>query len=325
MGHLQVLRTTTIVLAAALLALYQYSLVSRALRTIILPTVSWEPTTSDLSSEEQQKLSLEDIQLGTFLGHGKFTDAFDTDIPQSFKTAGKEYVIKFTGDYRNPKYFFHGKISSQLMNTLSPHPSIPETLLFLESAPNPFRNNIFHINGTISKTTTKRLNRSQNMSITVTEKVTATHEHINEDDILDIPASKVRCFWRNLFELLGYLHSKNVMMIDTKLWNILLQNGTIVMFDWNNGKVFHDGLSVEEYGWHVHEYDVYSFGKRMREFLDHQEELAAAGSSNVISPLDIRLLRHMVRSMRLKSPSTTKLLDHEYFDQDRNVSCSLTW
>lgn len=288
---------------------------------------------------------LNHIRLGPMLGKGSYTYGFEAIFDQPMD---EQYVIKITGNYADGKSRTSGiaraELAVEIVDRLSPSPNIPGTLHFVKSIPNPFWTNTTHsleFGPDFEDSYRKRVLTCTNISITVSERAIATHRHIGSDDALKVPASKVRCFWRRLFELLDNVHRQNIMIYDTKLWNFMLTDGDIIMFDWNMGKIFvpnNDTGRVTEYGrvsppkyQTVHEHDVRKFGLRIVEFLERQESNLKKGKHlwEIVSETDRKLLANMKDLMQDKqrTPPTLKwLLDHhEYFAIERDDSCFLEW
>jgi len=288
---------------------------------------------------------LNHIRLGPMLGKGSYTYGFEAIFDQSMD---KQYVIKITGNYADGKSrttgIAHAELAVEIVDRLSPHPNIPGTLHFVKSIPNPFWPNTTHsleFGPDFRDSDRAKVLSCTNVSVTVSERATATHRHVRSDDALSVPANKVRCFWRRLFELLDYIHRQNIMIYDTKMWNFMLNDGDIIMFDWNLAKIFvpnNDSGTVTEYGrvsppkyQTAHEHDVRKLGKRIGEFLERQESKLKRGKKlgEIISETDRKLLRNMKDLMqdRQKTPPTLMwLLDHhEYFAIERENECSLKW
>lgn len=141
--------------------------------------------------------------------------------------------------------------------------------------------------------------------------------------------------------MMVHVHSRNVILYDTKMYNIMLQNGTIQLFDWNLGKIFHQQhnntttttittttrddqeeelqLPSQKYN-HVsppryptvHEHDVRKVGKRIREFVKHQKKKQSKqhgahqpNNTAVVSPDDLELLHDLYHVMESSSSSKT--------------------
>jgi hypothetical protein len=288
------------------------------------------------------------IQLGKYLGSGVASVAFEAKLAVDdplISSPSKQYIIKFTGDHhRNgkvePRFGEFGAIAVELTARLAPHPSIPQTIYFAKSTPNPFRTGTFFLPANkLDSSLGKRLLQATNMSIAVTERAIQTHEHVDEDGVLSIPKSKVPCFWRRLFEILDYVHSRNIRFIDTKFWNMLLQDGEIILFDWHMGDIvvtsndtpisskqgkkqklpFRHVILEEDDT--VHSYDVYKVGKRVREYLDSIPKKKRDA--------DWRRLGDMRKRMQGDDPPSFGWLvkNHEYFVHQSNntTSCSLVW
>mmetsp|Transcript_2728 Transcript_2728/g.8011 ORF Transcript_2728/g.8011 Transcript_2728/m.8011 type:complete len:381 (+) Transcript_2728:255-1397(+) len=297
---------------------------------------------------------LSHIKVGKFLGSGKYSDTFiavfDDDYynkymyhqAQSALSGGDstnsgntpDCIIRITGNYRK------GVISDsklraserawRISQRLSPHPSIPTMLHYVRHTPNPFLDGRldFAQNSTRKlaiKHNDGRLFKATNVSIDVTERVYPTVEHCNSrDGLLAVPVHKVRCFWRQLFETMSYVHSKGVAIRDTKLWNFMVQDGKIVLFDFNLGHMADVGSREYE---QIHVEDVQHFGKRIREYVESQR-----GNTTAIeqpSSLDLDLLEDLSQIMMIdnKSPPTmTWLLENnKYFLIEGDDECLLQW
>jgi serine/threonine protein kinase len=300
---------------------------------------------------------LNHIRLGDWLGSGKFSDTFAAIFD---KPMDKEYIIKFSGSYKLENYFADAAAHAvDVVARLTPHPNIPQTLYFARNVSNPFRTGQFALptgtvdrhNSTGSATLhTDRLRRSPHVSVTVSERVRQTHKHLT-DHRLDIPSEKVRCFWRRLFETLDYAHSKKVIMTDTKLWNVMLQDGEMKFFDWNMAMIYepsrdrherHPMNTTKAYGRcyqgesssscnEVHHYDVYKSSKRIDEFLvvdkRKRNRNLERDRSKIISRRDRDYLKDLRDVMDDDNPPTMRwLLDHHnYFFAEDSDSCTLKW
>jgi len=293
---------------------------------------------------------LEHIQLGKWLGNRALSDVFEVVIQNGDGHWNKDYLIKFTHhhDGKHPNHADDATIAYDIVERLSPHPSIPETLLMIPSTPNPF------CAGNLTMTSSTPQDRQDallkncksstppNVSVTVCERIRQTHSHYNpKTKVLDIPADKVPCFWKELFETMRRVHRHKVMLRDTKLDHLMLRNGTIVFLDWNSGMIFHQNktelkkfpknyrhVSPPEVP-HVHEHDVRKFAKRMGEYLDHQHDerqrlkaqwkkehaqdgtkwSTMAASHNLLSTKDAAALRALQKRMLLPfgSSATSRL------------------
>ena len=215
------------------------------------------------------KQGIETVELGQYLGSGRSTVTFEVkfkseESSESYQVQGKSsgknaHVIKFSGDHQED-YQQRSQMEVTVAQILSPHPGIPQTVLFDPDVENPFRTGLIQLPTQIrqeiskltqvNKTASKRqydalyhLETNQRMSIAVMERAMATHSHTRTDDaggaVLDLPStSLVRCFWKRLFETLDYVNAKQILWADTNLWNVLLQNGEIVFFDWNGARIY---------------------------------------------------------------------------------------
>lgn len=288
---------------------------------------------------------------------------FEAILDSTIHDPEKEYVVKISGNYADldpdvaEENFDLAAMAVEILDRLSPHPSIPETFHFVKNMRNIFWDNITHsTNGyrtshlelppDISRKSRERILSCTNISITVSERAVPTHDHLL-DYSLNLPASMVRCFWRRLFELLAYAHGRNVMMYDTKLVNFMLSNGSIIAFDWNRGLIYvNESLGKEskrKYGrayppqyLSVHHHDVNRLGKRIGEYLAElsitktRRDEGGGGIDRFppISKHDQELLRKMKNVMERGSPPHLKWLvdNHEYFSIGQNdEGCSLKW
>lgn len=297
---------------------------------------------------------LETIRLGKYLGRGVATVTFEVaQLPPEAllpdgANASKPFVIKFMGDHDQfgkptPKFSEHSAHANEVSSRLAPHPSIPQTILFESSVSNPFRGGIFPLPD--KNRLQEQLLRCDNFSISVTERAIATHDHLNRKDALRLPTRRLeKCFWRRLFEILDYAHSRNITWIDTKLWNVLLQDGEIIVFDWHMGEFVVDdgnlttanassqqkklpfGHTTLDVGEKVHDHDVYKLGKRVLEYV---RSIPAADWEKVENggTMEKQLLDLGSRMQKDHPPTLRWLLDnHDYFqDVKRSENCSLTW
>jgi hypothetical protein len=295
---------------------------------------------------------LNHIRLGDWLGSGKFSDTFAAIFDQPMD---KEYIIKFSGSYELGNSFADTAAHAvDVIARLSPHPNIPQTLNFARNISNPFRTGQFALpTGTVDRHNStgsatlhaERLRRSPYVSVTVSERVRQTHKHLSHK-LLDVPSEKVRCFWRRLFETLDYAHSKKVIMVDTKLWNVMLQDGEMKFFDWNMAMIHetsrdrherHTMNTTKAYAScsqgksskcnAVHHYDVHKSSKRIDEFLAADKRKRNRDRSNIVSRLDRNYLKDLRDAMAVENPPTMRwLLDHHnYFLAEDSDSCTLKW
>jgi len=314
--------------------------------------------------DETQDLSwLRKIKLGKWLGSGAYSDTFSasfSDRPTEF-----DYIIKFSGNYevsfKKHSQFNFAEVAANsvdVLNRLSPHPDIPKTIYFASNITNPFRTGHFSLpdknEGGKNSTTTavnklnhKRIGTAPRVSVIVSERVFQTHRHMNDKRELIVPPHLVRCFWRRFFEMLDYAHNKRVILTDTKLWNVMLQDGDIKFFDWNEGKIFE---SVEERRvrkklnlarpayklWKqgsdfdagaVHHWDTHKMAKRLSEFLDDDKRKRIKNDPIAITREDRDMLKDLRDVMQEEDPPTLRwLLDnHEYFTEEESSSCTLKW
>lgn len=296
---------------------------------------------SDKIAEESlaSKHFLRYVQLDEFIGKGTATVTFSVDttrlqmaFPQSFDNT-KSYVIKFTGDMnRRGQYDTHfadyGAIAYEISKRISSHPSIPTTVFFEKSVINPFRDGTLMAPNTTSSIIMDRLMASTNMSIAVVESVRPTPEHLDDDGYLTLlPLDQIYCFWKRLFENLDFVHAHNVSMHDTALWNTILQDGEVMLFDWHMGEIFVEDSSGLPKGYEQltatdqpHFHDTNRVGKRIKEQL---KRLA----SRAISPEDAHRLTDLYKIMQAPNPPTlgSLLRTHEYFMVHANDTCTLMW
>lgn len=295
---------------------------------------------------------LNHIRLGNWLGSGKFSDTFAAIFDQPMD---KEYIIKFSGSYKLDNSFADTAAHAvDVVARLSPHPNIPQTLYFARNISNPFRTGQFALpTGTVDRHNstgseelhTERLHRSPHVSVIVSERVRQTHKHLSHSR-LDVPSEQVRCFWRRFFETLDYAHSKKVIMTDTKLWNVMLQDGEMKFFDWNMAMIYE--TSEDRHERHamnttkpyvtcsqgksrncnaVHHYDVHRLSKRIDEFLAADKRKGQRDGSNLVSRGDRDYLKDLSDVMAAENPPTMRwLLDHHnYFLAEDSDSCTLKW
>lgn len=235
-----------------------------------------------------------------------------------------DFILRITGNYHDganddSKMLRASERAWNISQQLSPHPSIPTMLHYVRHMPNPFLDGRLEFAKSSNKTRAwaakhndGRLFKATNISIDLTERVHPTVEHYNRSASgkLTVPAHMVRCFWRQLFETMSYVHSRGVSLRDTKLWNVMVQDGM--------GKLVDVGSSNELET--VHEHDVRHFGKRVGEHVDGQRGNAAA--------VDLDLLEDLYQTMKSKSPPPTMtwlLENSEYFQINADDECLLQW
>jgi serine/threonine protein kinase len=323
---------------------------------------------------------LDHIQLGEWVGSGGWSDVFDAIIldKEQYKNPpcnnnnnnnkNKTYIIKFTGDIATDGDVDHAKSSItavEVVKRLSPHPSIPENLYFVPKIPNPFPNRfqLPNITRPVKSTTgaeqmnRKRLLTSKYMSIQVSEKVTQTHNHMHGY----MPGDKLRCFLYRFFQVLDYAHSKNIMMIDLVLYNVILQDGVMKFIDWSDAMFFEtekersirikknitypyafcsagicsDGKHLQFD--HVHEYDVKKLAYRISRLLKYYDvmdmEYDGYKRENddeyyFISTRDRKLIQDLLDKMSNEKPAPTLgwlLENHDYFTMEDSSNCTLLW
>lgn len=314
--------------------------------------ITEKPLNNTEIHRDEQEVWLNQIQLGEWLGSGKFSDTFVAIFDPPLD---KEYIIKFSGSYDQEKTFADGAAHAvDVVARLSPHPNIPQTLYFARNVSNPFRTGHFalpkdtidrHTSTGVSQLNVERLRRSPRVSAIISERVRQTHKHLRHH-ILEVPSDKVRCFWRRLFETLDYAHSKNVIMVDTKLWNVMLQDGELKFFDWNMAMIYeskgdrherHKSKSTKPYSTcsqgkshncdAVHHYDVRKVSKRISEFLDYDKHKRKHHRSNTLPRQDRDYLEDLKNIMAVKHPHSMKWLieHHSYFLAEDTESCILIW
>ena len=319
------------------------------------------------------------VRIGKFLGEGVVTVAFEVDIddrdnlPILWKENNNKknngYVIKFTGDHdrkgnHNPNFYLNAFNAYQVTTKLVPHPSIPQTIYFDQNTVNPFFTNDkgeLYFSLANKQLVVKeeswphgmkeRLLKWQNVSISIVEKAVETHAHYGTEEpfALELPNPHlIKCFWKQLFDILDYVHSRNIRWVDTKLWNALLQDGIIVLFDWHvaNTVVVDDfdsnnntssgittkedkrdllfgHISLQDPKEKVSDTDVYKISKRIKEYLESQN-FDHNNDSGDDEDDDLHQLYHLSEMMRKDYPPTMGwfLKHHKYF-QDHNC-CDVT-
>ena len=316
-------------------------------------------TTPRDNNKYGKEYKVERIQLGQFVGQGMVTVVFDVVLDPLPPTGGREYVIKFTGDFDrlgeyHPEFADEAeKVHHITADILPPAPFIPQTIWYRENVTNPFKTGLFPLpdclEGECDEVRARLLN-STRMSISIVERLEPTHMHYNgATKILDIPDDKVACFWKRLFEIMDYIHTRNVRWIDTAIWNIVLSNGEMAIIDWHcahsvrikNGS---ETTSIEVIegtnknknscpetdvvladGEQVHTWDANTISKRIREFLGTKLDSIRAKQNYEIYGL-VDLQRDMSRYPN--PPSFGWLLaNHPYFKRLKNITrgCNLTW
>ncbi|GFH53395.1 predicted protein [Chaetoceros tenuissimus] len=309
---------------------------------------------------------MDHVQLGEWIGSGGWSDAFEAIIDNEYNPTNKSYIIKFTGDTEadgDVDYAKSAITAVEALKRLSPHPSIPENLFFVPSTPNPFFNryqlpkqpmSVDESTGTKEMQGNKILN-STNMAIQVCERVTRTHNH----KYGKMPGGKMRCFLHRLFDFLDYAHSKNIMIIDIALQNMILQDGVLKFIDWSDAAIFEgrnerkrrlsknitlpyaicsagqctDGVK-RDYD-NVHEHDVSSLGPRISRMLEDYDDIDAGYDEEqkfykkhgkyFINHRDRHLIQNMTNMMSEERPTLRWLLDnHDYFSEDTS-NCTLVW
>ena len=305
-------------------------------------------TVADSDGIDRDDISwLRHVKVGKLLGNGKYSDTFaavfDDEYHEKYyqgqlsaisgKDRGKspDFIIRITGNYHDganddSRMLRVSERAWNISQRLSPHPSIPIMLQYVRHMPNPFLAGRLKFAKNSNKTWTwaekyndGRLFKATSVSIDLTERVHPTVEHYNRNSEgkLTAPACMVRCFWRQMFETMSYVHSRGVSLQDTKLWNVMVHDGKIVLFDFNMGKLVDIGSSKFAT---IHEHDVRHFGKRVREYVDGQR-----GNSFAI---DLDLLEDLYQTMENKSPPPTMawlLENSEYFVIEAGDECLLQW
>jgi hypothetical protein len=188
------------------------------------------------------------LQIGEFIGRGILVHAheafFDPPLealdPITLRRCNLDgnrthgsFVVKLTGTFKRPSKvnklspLERASFAVEVIDLLSPHPSIPKVVKHFHNLSNPFRNTTttatpllrFLSNDTQSGRWSVRVLEAERLSLTLVEKVVKTHD-ILSNYIIIVPLSKLRCFWRTLFEALQYIHSRNVVVKDMELWNV---------------------------------------------------------------------------------------------------------
>ena len=286
---------------------------------------------------------MQHIKVGDFLGSGKYSDTFvavfDDDYFQRYNIQSSEkppeYIIRITGNYRdgvtNDKKLRASERAWNISQRLSPHPSIPTMAHYAKQTANPFNDGRLQFADQSKRKWAKkhmdgRLLKATNVSIDVTERVRPSVKHCKgEHGLLTAPPHIVRCFWRQLFETMSYVHSKGVSIRDTKLWNFMVREpGKIVLFDFNLGEIADIGSKEFE---RMHEEDVLHFGKRIQEYVESQKGDTTIAEK--ISQGDLDDLENLSKIMMDDSkppPTMTSLLEnHEYFLVEADDECLLQW
>ena len=262
------------------------------------------------------------------------------------------FVAKITGIWKRPEQLMktHSPIEQALLTVeltdrLQPHPSIPRILHHFHNIPNPFLDGAdphidFWLKDDYKDQKEKRqparedrVLEVERVSISLMERVVKTHEIFKtSDEILDIPLQHLRCFWRQLFEVSDYIHSRGVMINDLELRNILLQDGIIKFFDFNMGEIFSNSSNTakqKKFG-HVyppefeykflHERDAEYIGYHIRQHLSEEVQ-------KELSSKDVELLLDIRDQLESDEPPTMGwfLENHEYFAIEEQASCNLVW
>ena len=289
---------------------------------------------------------LQHIKVGEFLGSGKYSDTFAAVLddeyykrhyPQQFAASKQspEYIIRIAGNYHdgvsNDGKLVKSERAWNITKRLSPHPSIPATMHYVKQTSNPFNDGRLQFADDSKRKWAKkhmdgRLFKATNVSIDVTERVRPSVKHCEGvHGLLTVPPHMVRCFWRQLFETMSYVHSKGVSIRDTKLWNFMIREpGKIVLFDFNLGHIVDIGSKEYE---QIHEEDVQHFGKRIQEYLESQKR--DYENVETIPQVDLDDLEDLAKTMMDESkppPTLMSLLEnHEYFLVEADDECLLKW
>ena len=288
---------------------------------------------------------LEHIKVGEYLGSGKYSDTFaavlDDDYYKRYLLRRDteleklpDYIIRITGNYRdgvtNDKELTKSEKAWNITKRLSPHPSIPTTMHFVKQTSNPFNDDRLQFEDNDKRKWARkhmdgRLFKATKVSIDVTERIRPSIKHCDVNGTLTVPPHMVRCFWRQLFETMSYVHSKGVAVRDTKLWNFMIREpGKLVLFDFNLGHMADPGSEEFE---RIHEEDVHRFGRRIQEYLESQKEDTMAEKK--IRQYDLNDLEHLSKIMMIdfkQPPTMTSLLkNHEYFLVEADDECLLKW
>ena len=315
---------------------------------------------------DQEEL-LRRLKLGNFIGRGLLvytTEAYFepplTDIPtsascnnnssHSMMMLGNEthttFVAKITGIWKRPEKMKkqspieQALLTVELTDRLRPHPSIPRILHHFHNIPNPFLDGAdpridFWFKGDKKQPAREdRVLEVELVSISLMERVFETHEIFKTwEEILDIPLQHLRCFWRQLFEVVDYIHSRGVMVNDLELRNILLQDGIIKFFDLNMGTIFESSNSSnttkQKFG-HVYPPELeYEFlHKRDASYIGyHVRHHLSEGVRKELSSKDVELLLDMRDRLESDEPPTMGwfLENHEYFAIEEHALCNLVW
>ena len=288
---------------------------------------------------------LEHIKVGEYLGSGKYSDTFaavlDDDYYKRYLLRRDteleklpDYIIRITGNYRdgvtNDKKLTKSEKAWNITKRLSPHPSIPTTMHFVKQTSNPFNDDRLQFEDNDKRKWARkhmdgRLFKATKVSIDVTERIRPSIKHCDVNGTLTVPPHMVRCFWRQLFETMSYVHSKGVAVRDTKLWNFMIRDpGKLVLFDFNLGYLADPGSEELE---RIHEEDVLRFGKRIQEYLERQKDDTTTAEK--ITKGDLNDLEHLSKIMMIdfkQPPTMTSLLEsHEYFLVETDDECLLKW
>ena len=288
---------------------------------------------------------LEHIKVGEYLGSGQYSDTFaavlDDDYYKRYLLRRDteleklpDYIIRITGNYRdgvtNDKELTKSEKAWNITKRLSPHPSIPTTMHFVKQTSNPFNDDRLQFEDNDKRKWARkhmdgRLFKATKVSIDVTERIRPSIKHCDVNGTLTVPLHLVRCFWRQLFETMSYVHSKGVAVRDTKLWNFMIRDpGKLVLFDFNLGYLADPGSEELE---RIHEEDVLRFGKRIQEYLERQKDDTTTAEK--ITKGDLNDLEHLSKIMMIdfkQPPTMTSLLkNHEYFLVEADDECLLKW
>ena len=308
------------------------------------------------SRDHVQDLSwIDKISLGKILGYGVLSMTFEAIFDEATE---KQYVVKISGDnmYTGDLQIRYVANEIEVIKRLSPHPSIPEILHCTGgSIPNPFSSKRLDFWPGASKKDKEWILDCTNITVIVEERFFPTIKHQESKTKLIVPPNKIRCFFRRLFEILNYAHEHNVMQRDINLINLLIQDGDLKMYDWNEAIIFNPEKlqlvferklllprkppfentppenrykSQHSVFVNVHGYDVWVVGNMIRHYVEDQQE--EQDDDKRISDSDRRLLEDLASKMMIDDPEqrpTLKwLLDnHEYFAIEKDDDCKLSW
>lgn len=318
------------------------------------------------------------VKVGSFLGRGSVTDVFRANIitppdedSSTNSTSGTNSLSKFIHDRRwilRISGCRDGKDTQDLtrneikiLQRLNPdpvsnhHPAYPFLLYAAENIANPFRESDDSTTATtgnatpaltlptesgIYETFRQSLITCPRVTLLVVERFLEMKPVFSHPRYL-FPTNQMRCFWRRLFEVLGYAHEKNVMMRDPSKQNVVIQDGTIKLFDWNHGKVFDPRKPevVSDRNIRFTGPPEYQKGRNDTYVNSHAFDVWVVGGwiDNLLKESDRTyegddrwLLRNLSKSMLVddasKRPTLNWLLEHHpYFSIAKNETCVLSW